>query len=299
MDGEDANSVEAFQAKLNRSTRRQWDWYATHRRELHALLTAPGMPAGGRLGVLGAGNCNDIHLPTLADRFAEIHLADIDGAAVTRAVERQGLGESPAVRVQGEIDLGGAADLLSKRDSAINVDACLAAIGRPAAPFTVGLDVVLSPCVLSQIIRSAAIAVGDGHPRFPELLIALRRRHFHIIADLLNPGGCAVMAIDLVSTETLPELRDATPADWAGLMEKALNTGNFFSGLAPASVLAAAKSVGEFDSIRLTRPWRWRLGERRSYLVYGLILRRGRAVAGVFNRDDSTGGGDFTGLSFP
>jgi hypothetical protein len=299
MDGLGANSVEAFQAKLNRSTRRQWDWYASHRRELHALLASPGLPAGGRLCVLGAGNCNDIHLPTLADRFDEIHLADIDGPAVARAVERQAMKGSAAIRVHGGVDLSGAAAALSSRSihppTSTAIDACLAAINEPAAPFAVGFDALLSPCVLSQIIRSAAMAVGDGHPRFPELLIALRRRHLRTVADLLKPGGYAVVAIDLVSTETLPELRDAEPAEWAGLMEKVLNTGNFFSGLAPASVLPAAENTAVFDLIRQTRPWRWRLGERRAYLVYGVILRRAAAPRSSASRSASAGAVEITG----
>ena len=139
------------------------------------------------------------------------------------------------------------------------------------------------------------MAVGDGHPRFPELLIALRRRHLRVVADLLKPGGRAVVAIDLVSTETLPELRDADPAEWTGLMDKALNTGNFFSGLAPASVLPAAENAAAFDLIRPTRPWRWRLGERRAYLVYGVILRRAGGPPSSATGRDWAGGARITG----
>lgn len=282
--GDDA--VSAFQARLNRSTRGHWDWFASHRRQLETLLLPPGVArGGGRLCVLGAGNCNDLHLPTLADTFGEVHLVDIDAAAIEGAVRRQGVECSPAVRLHGGVDLTGVADVLSSwraaRPDLAAIDACLQWLSAPPpADFLGGaaFDVVLSPCVLSQLIRSVAGAVGDGHPRFPQLLVALRRRHLWTLAGLLAPGGTAILACDLVSTETLPELRRADELALQGLMDKSLNDRNFFTGLSPSAVEGALRDdphlAGKVERVTRTRPWLWHLGPRRAYLVYALHFRR-------------------------
>ena len=66
------------QARFNRSTRDHWPHFASHRDWIERLLVADGLGGGGRLCVLGAGNCNDLDLPALAEAFDEIHLVDLD-----------------------------------------------------------------------------------------------------------------------------------------------------------------------------------------------------------------------------
>src|SRR5207237_3174833 len=62
-------------------------------------------------------------------------------------------------------------------------------------------DLVLSPCVLSQLIISAHDVIGARHPRYKELRIALRARHLRMMFDLLKPDGKGVLVADLASTE--------------------------------------------------------------------------------------------------
>src|SRR5882672_99502 len=82
----------------NQDTRDLWERYRGHRERVTAaiLALAPGGSAarGGRLCLLGAGNANDLDLEALAARFDEVHLVDIDSAALARTTGRQ----SPAVR---------------------------------------------------------------------------------------------------------------------------------------------------------------------------------------------------------
>jgi hypothetical protein len=48
-----------------------------------------GLPLGGRPGSPGAGNCSDIDLARLLDRFEQVHLVDLDSEAVIHGVAAQ------------------------------------------------------------------------------------------------------------------------------------------------------------------------------------------------------------------
>jgi hypothetical protein len=184
------------QAKANRSTREHWAWFASHRAEIQKLLL-PGvgeLAPSARLCVLGAGNCNDIDLKELTGAFAETHLVDIDAAALEAAARRQGVAGSPRVRLHGGVDLTGIADVFPLWEQNPPTGPEVAGAARRAlervmpqvgGPF----DVVLSPCLLSQLVGYAGDVLGRAHPRRRELLLALRTRHLRTIVDLLAPGG--------------------------------------------------------------------------------------------------------------
>ena len=81
--GSDANeAVAEKQAALNDSTRGQWQMYASHRQAIERLIVSALQSHRGRICVLGAGNCNDLDLEWLATVFSEVHLVDIDPAAL-------------------------------------------------------------------------------------------------------------------------------------------------------------------------------------------------------------------------
>ena len=68
-------SIVDKQSQLNRSTRGQWNLYASHRQELERLLV-PARP-GGRICVLGAGNLQvDLDLQWLTQVYREVHLVE-------------------------------------------------------------------------------------------------------------------------------------------------------------------------------------------------------------------------------
>ena len=78
------------QKTSNRSALSQLDAFTGHREHLTALVRASVSPSERkRLCVLGAGNCHDLDLGELAELYAEIHLVDIDEAAIEGARERQ------------------------------------------------------------------------------------------------------------------------------------------------------------------------------------------------------------------
>ncbi|MEM7608594.1 MAG: hypothetical protein AAF411_24840, partial [Myxococcota bacterium] len=65
----------------------EWDRYAPHRRRVMALLAAL-LHGKSRIALLGAGNGNDVDLRALIERDHELHLFDLDAAALARAKAR-------------------------------------------------------------------------------------------------------------------------------------------------------------------------------------------------------------------
>src|SRR5437763_13726551 len=148
-----SHKIAAQQARFNRSTQNHWQHFATHRQRIEHLLVADGLTGNGRLCVLGAGNCNDLDLRHLCETFAEVHLADLDPAAVAGAVRRQGVEGSPQIRLHAPVDLSGVADVMAgwpvRRPTDGEIDACARRIGEAPPPGLPGpLAVVLSPGAL-------------------------------------------------------------------------------------------------------------------------------------------------------
>jgi hypothetical protein len=140
----------------NRETRDLWERFKDHRRRVTAeiLALAPGGndAGGGRLCLLGAGNANDLDLETLAERFDEVHLVDIDPGALSRATGRQ----SPAVRAKlrshAPVDLSGLYHQLQGKSRLPPDDEMVAAgTAQLIRQLPSELDLVASCCVLSQM----------------------------------------------------------------------------------------------------------------------------------------------------
>jgi hypothetical protein len=272
------------QARFNRSTRAHWLHFAPHRARVRELILT-GRPPGqhGRFCALGAGNCNDLELAALLDAFAEVHLVDIDPAALEAAAERQGVAAEAGLRRHAPVDLTGIADRVSawagRVPGAAEVAAAVAQSNAAPGPNLGGaFDVVLSSCVLSQLVGYATDALGGRHPSYGDLVRAIRGRHLRLMVDLLAPGGTGLLVCDLISSESVGELPRVPEHELPGLLRKLARDGTFFSGLYPdalANVFRDDPAVApRVRDVRLLTPWLWRLGPRRSFLVYGLRFRR-------------------------
>ena len=274
------------QAEANRSTRDHWYYFASHRAHIQRLIL-PDLLAGAggakRLCVLGAGNCNDVDLKVVLDGFAHVTLVDIDGAALSQAVRRQGVEAVPKIRLYGGVDLTGIADLFPawerSRPNAEGVAAgARRALDAPAPDVGGPFDVVLSPCLLSQLVGYASDVLGRSHPARRELLLALRTRHLRTVVDLIAPGGTGVIVCDIASSDGSPELLGMRANRLQGYLDRLTYTHRGFDGLSPASMTAAlaadALVAPLLAPVRQVAPWLWRLGPRRTFLVYALRLRR-------------------------
>jgi hypothetical protein len=273
------------QARFNRSTRDHWPHFASHREQIERLLVADGLGGGGRLCVLGAGNCNDLDLPALAEVFDEIHLVDLDRGALEAAVARQGMAGAPQVRRHAPIDLSAVADVMANWPRRAvgrgEIDECLRRVATAPSPALGGpFDVVLSPCVLSQIVGYANDTLGARHPQTDALRRALRDRHLRLMAEQVAPGGWGILITDVASSRAVPGLESSSPNELPDLLRTLASRGRCYAGLDPAAVEAALRSdpltAWQIAEVRTLAPWRWKLGPLKAFLVFALRFRKAR-----------------------
>ncbi|RLT06631.1 MAG: hypothetical protein DWI22_11530 [Planctomycetota bacterium] len=230
--------------------------------------------------VIGAGNCQDIDLTTLAVAFSEIRLIDIDAVAVACAVSRLPADVTSQIRIFAPIDI--AAPLMSVA-AFVSLDpaqraAVLAAVESAEMPERLPVsDVVVSACLLSQLLDSASQIAPPESSDYLPLMQAVRRGHLLRLLSLTAPGGRVLLITDLVSSDTVQELAKTLSAELPKLMFQCLQSGNFFSGLNPAVVQHDIQHIQACVELclssRILPPWLWHLGAR-SYAVYAVEMVR-------------------------
>jgi hypothetical protein len=238
----------------NVATASGWAAFAAHRAKVTALSRARAAPS--RLCVLGAGNVNDVDLRALLATHETIDLVDLDAAAMARGLARQGLEGDARVHARAA-DLTGSLDTMADWSPATRLgDGEVAALPRRAVEVA---------------------AIGAGHPRFAEMVAAVRLGHLRQMAELAAPGGVAVLIADVVSSLTCPELRVTAERDLPALVTRLGREGNLFHGAHPARLAAALASDpvlrASFLPAEWERPWIWDLGPRL-YLAHAVTLRR-------------------------
>lgn len=279
------------QVAFNAETRDQWNAFTGHRAKVTGLLATEPSSGMSRLCVLGAGNCNDLDLAALLRAHREVHLVDLDAEALTRGVDRQGVAGHRSLRTYGGVDVTGMLDTIATWSpgtpiGAEDLVACTDAAVRCLGPSLPGsFDLVASTCLLSQLIGTVLDAVGEEHPRFSELMTAIRAGHLRLMAHLAAAGGAAALITDVVSSNTFPALGSVPEATLPGLLSKLARDRNFFHGVNPAALwsVVARDAVlhGELTGPDTVPPWRWDLGPRL-YLVWALRWRKraGRGDSG-------------------
>lgn len=272
------------QVRYNTESRDSWQCFAEHRRRVTRLIADSAPSAGGlSLCVLGAGNCNDLALKQLAGRFDEIHLFDIDSAALQAGVAAQEMAQHPAIRLWGDRDLTGICDQVCHwspdnppADRAVDEVIEAARVANPLAIET-SYDVVASVCVLSQMIDSIVLTLGEQHPQFLDLVRVVRQRHLQLMAESTNVGGSVILVTDIASSETAPEIVSATSEELPPLLANMINRRNFFHGMNPAVLADLLRNDPVISplvgSVEFAPPWVWDFGVRH-YAVVGLRFQR-------------------------
>lgn len=274
-----------LQSERNFRSRAAWETFAEHRArlqaELHSACELAGV-SGGRLCVLGAGNCNDLDLSRLTAQFSAVHLVDLDAAALAHAIAEQSAA-APQCVLHAGVDLTGISAVLADLHTPASEAEVSAAqfserLAAHLPPLPGPFDAVLAAGVLSQVIESAAASLGSDHPRLPALATELRDQHVRQVLAWTRPGGAALIAIDFVSSETAPALGTATTEQLPALARQLLQAGNFFLGCHPFALWEAARTDPRAAEATLTPPWTWSLGSK-TMLVTALRIRRSSAPA--------------------
>jgi hypothetical protein len=272
------------QRSSNRSALAHFDSFASHREHLTAFIAAPHRAgASGRLCVLGAGNAYDLDLPRLATQYREIHLVDIDEAALARAYDRQGAATRARIVLHAPIDLSGLFEQLDAwRQFRVTPDDLTAypeiasnrIVERLPAPF----DVVVSACVLTQMQHALVGALSSSHRLFEALRQLLNVMHLRTLAKLLAPGGRAILATDLSSSDLFSPAEVEASSDLRAFMSDLLEAGRVFYVAHPELL----QWMGREDpvlrrSAEVSPPldaWLWQNGVNHTFLVYVLELTR-------------------------
>lgn len=148
-------------------------------------------------------------------------------------------------------------------------------------------DVVVSLCVLTQLIGQALSVAKDGDGITQAL--AVRDEHLLALAELTRRGGKAILITDFVASDSCPEI--TTTNSLTRLADEILLSGNFFIGTHPEDLVRVVQESHSLSSlisgVEVIRPWIWSFSQARSYLTYALVLERGRP--NQLSRDTSPG----------
>lgn len=284
------HALTELQIRRNADAVPSWEMAGPHRQRVTQLLVNAKPPAETQLPqtlcVLGAGNCNDLHLPKLCQHFQRVDLVDLDTAALEYGLRHQGCQNHPAIRLHGDCDVTGAWPALAAVQAAAPpaaaaIDHLLEAILSFAGLPSLGrYGAVASTCLLSQLMDAVWHSVGQGHPRALEVAQALRLRHVQLLAELLVDGGQGVLITDFVSSQTNPQLPSVPLEDLPHVLAKMIQQHNFFTALNPFCLAALfvedPQLARDVESAGCQRPWLWNFGPRH-YAVTSIPFRRRQA----------------------
>jgi hypothetical protein len=276
----DANRLTEVQLHHNRITRNDWEAFAPHRAQVTELLIQAASFDRATLCVLGAGNGNDIDLSSLLLRFRKITLVDLDPDALQHCVARVPADSAAKIETIAGVDLSGILSLLGSPFeqplSSQQINQAIARTRELRPPAGLGqYDVVASTSLLTQMIDSVVERVGPDHPRFADLVLAMRDSHLKLISDL-TAAGTGLLITDFVSTDTLPQLSRVTDQQLESLLAQAIDQGNFFTGVNPgvlAQRFGAESICGQPSRVQVYPPWRWQLGNR-TYAVCAVAIKK-------------------------
>jgi hypothetical protein len=268
----------------NRETRDLWGRFEGHRQrvtaEILALAPAGNDAPGGRLCLLGAGNANDLDLEALAARFDEVHLVDIDPAALSRATGRQRPEVRAKLRRHAPVDLSGLFQQLERRPRLLPIDEMVTTgMAEVLRQLPSDFDVVASCCVLSQMAWALQhLASPDGDP-VPALEQALLRIHLRALMHLIRPTGAALLVADLTSSLFYPPLEALAPGeDLRALTQNLAARRVAYAVCNPELVRLVLRHDPQLAQMclppALGEPWMWTGPQGLTYLVYPSVLRR-------------------------
>lgn len=266
------------QIEHNEKTSSGWESYASHRQKVSAITiaAAQGVASDGQPSccILGAGNGNDLDLALISTSFSSIHLFDLDESALKRIKHRYR--DQPDVLsrlvVEEPVDVTA---IYEKLDTFHSSPSCSltqliesASIASMCDNSLSGrtFDVVVSVCLLSQLINAVVYTFRNDENTMNQVLLAVRNGHLNLLSRLSGKSGRTILITDFVSSDTLPQLVDADDDEkLLAAARTAIDSRNFFSGTNPWAIIEKLKtylSPADHPSLGVSPPWRWQLGPR-------------------------------------
>jgi hypothetical protein len=271
------------QVQWNEQSSSKWNVFSSHRLKVSGLLESKHCLGSDRVCILGAGNCNDLDLPLIANLFYEVHLVDLDDQALSRGLSTQCLKDCRKIYPHGNIEITGTFDFLERffEDIQPSIKETENFIQYAELPLDLGIsepfDVVVSVCLLSQIIEAVNRSLGQNHPCLYDFILKVRNHHIEQLIQLTSSRGWSILIMDLVSSDSFPAMKFMSEKELSNSLSKIILDRNFFHGVNPYKISSILSSDPNFsslvDKIQIVLPWSWNCGPR-VYAVCAVIFRR-------------------------
>lgn len=268
------------QVQANKNSLPHYQAFESHRLRQTQLLLKNGPAAS--LCVLGAGNCFDLDLAALCATFERLHLVDLDDDAVKRARLRLRPPQREQIVLHAPVDASGCnGELASWRDMKVTPEHLMSVPGRVSSELCERLGgpfgVVISACLLSQILLTARRILGDRHPLFDAANLVLTLAHLRTLLQLTARSGSAWLVTDVSSNEIAPLGEAKGGENLLPFMQRLHRENKLFNTVSPPMLSSiAAEDPVLAQRASLSQPvdaWLWRNGPTRTFLVYGSELR--------------------------
>lgn len=233
--------------------------------------------------MLGAGNCYDLDLSALTQRYAEVHLVDLDRSALDAAIGGQPAAVQKRLSAHGPVDLTGMLKKIERwRQGQVKVEDLIQHPQVTAQSIRTELkgpfDAVVSASVFTQLHLSVLNILTDQHPLYRAVMQTISLTHLRCLLALTHKGASAELITDISSTEfaSLPSPEPDT--DLFAILDELVKNGQIIGVCHPE----ALHSIVDDDPIlsreaTLSAPqdvWLWQQGETRRMLVYAMTLHR-------------------------
>lgn len=268
------------QKGANKASLKYYGDFAEHRRQQTNLILSSSAK-GGRVCILGAGNCYDTDLQRIAAHFAEIHLVDIDRDAISGAKKRMSTAVANKIVLHAPVDISGVNKCLEEwRDFKVTPEILLAfpelTATRLATQLPGPFDCVVSSCLISQILLTYTNVMGEQHPLLQAGLITLLVAHLRAMIALTRPCGRALWITDVSSNQLAP-LGRATPQESGlELLHQLASSNRIFTYVDPALIRDLALQDPHISERGIIedplQAWLWHNGPHRTFLVYALSM---------------------------
>ena len=253
--------------------------FASHREHTTRLLLERAAP-DKRLCLLGAGNAYDVELAELMTAYSEVHLVDLDAAALQRAVQPLTEAQRARVKRHAPVDLSGMLDRLDAwRAMRLSEDQLIRFPGEVARRLRTVLggpfEVVASLCLLTQLQLTLLDSLTDRHPLFSAIRFTLNVAHLRALSELAGEAGCGLLVSDVTSSE-ITQLPEQPTQSWLQLLADLMERGEVIDAVRPDLLAGLALEDPVLQQWGTLSPpldaWLWRAGPQRRFLVYAAEL---------------------------
>lgn len=277
------------QKSANKASLKYFNDFAEHRRQQTDLILSSNAK-GGRICVLGAGNCYDIDLKLIAGHFDEVHLVDIDRDAISGAKRRVSGAVANKIQLHAPVDISGVNKHLEDwRDLKLTQETLLEfpelAINRLMGQLPEPFDCVVSSCLISQILLTCKNVMGEQHPLLEAGMITLLVTHLRTMVSLTKPAGHAFWTTDVSSNQIAPLNSSTQLQDGVEFLHRLASTNRIFTYLDPALISNLAQQDPYVAARAMIadplKVWLWHNGPHKTFLVYALrfVIRKTADVA--------------------